>query len=153
MDSKILPLVKQFFAFMGWHAQPYMNQENILHFTYEGDNARWTCFTQIDEKFEQLVFYSLLPYHVPEVNRLATMEFITRVNYGMRIGNFEMDLSDGEVRFKTAIGVSNDRMSEGLIRTMVFTNLRIMDKYVTGINEVVQQAVSPELAFEKITMA
>ncbi|MDJ1171766.1 hypothetical protein PMG71_20260 [Roseofilum sp. BLCC_M154] len=32
-------------------------------------------------------------------------EFLTKANYGMILGDFELDLTDGELRDKTSIGV------------------------------------------------
>jgi len=42
-------------------------------------------------------------------------EFLTRANYGLNIGNFEMDFQDGEIRFKTAIDVE-----EVILRLSIF---------------------------------
>ena len=35
-----------------------------------------------------------------ENSKVNVMEYITRANYGLRNGNFEMDVNDGEVRYK-----------------------------------------------------
>lgn len=40
---------------------------------------------------------------VPEELRPGVAEFITRANYGLIRGNFEMDFNDGELRYKTTI--------------------------------------------------
>ena len=39
----------------------------------------------------------------PEEMRVPMAEFLTRANYGLRIGNFEMDFEDGEVRYKSSV--------------------------------------------------
>lgn len=54
--------------------------------------------------------------NVPEDRRLALAEFLTRANYGLFIGNFEMDWQDGEVRYKTSIDVAGDRLSTALVQ-------------------------------------
>jgi len=43
-------------------------------------------------------------------------KFLTRANYGMMIGNFEMDFTDGEIRYKTSIDVEGDKLSSALIK-------------------------------------
>ena len=43
----------------------------------------------------------MLPTHVREDKRDVVCRYITRANYGLRNGNLEMDLDDGEVRYKT----------------------------------------------------
>ena len=34
-----------------------------------------------------------------EIKRQDIAEYLTRANYGMVMGNFEMDYSDGEIRY------------------------------------------------------
>ncbi len=50
---------------------------------------------------------------------MAVAEFITRANFGIVIGNFEIDFSDGEIRYKTSIDVEGDRPSFALIKRLV----------------------------------
>ncbi|WP_049790798.1 hypothetical protein [Trichormus azollae] len=54
-------------------------------------------------------------------------ECITRANYGMIIGNFELDFNDGEIRYKTSIDAEGERLSFALIKQVVYAN-------VTSIN-------------------
>ncbi len=72
---------------------------------------------------------------------MAIAEFITRANYGLVIGNFELDFSDGELRYKTAIDVEDDNLSFALIKQMVYANVIIMDKYLPGIMAVIEGKV------------
>ena len=52
---------------------------------------------------ETVTCYHVVPIKVPEEQRIAVNEFITRANYGLTIGNFEMDFNDGELRYKTNV--------------------------------------------------
>ena len=119
----------------------------ILRMGFAGDNGKWTCVARAIEDAQQFIFYSLAPVSVPEDKRREMAEFITRANYGMRIGNFEMDFSDGELRYKSSIDVEDDRLSSPLIRHMVYPNVLMMDKYLPGIlgilygNKTARQAV------------
>jgi hypothetical protein len=52
----------------------------------------------------ELTAYCLAPVRVnvsDAKQRLRVMEYLTRANYGLALGNFEMDLADGEIRFKS----------------------------------------------------
>jgi hypothetical protein len=77
-------------------------------------------------------------------------EFITRANYGMRIGNFEMDFSDGELRYKSSIDVEDDRLSSPLVKHMIYPNVLMMDKYLPGIMAIIYAGKSPQQAVEEI---
>jgi hypothetical protein len=58
------------------------------------------------------------------------MEYLTRANYQMTTGTFEMDLSDGQVNCRTA--VPGDGLTADGIRYLVFSNFTIMDRYMPG---------------------
>jgi hypothetical protein len=79
----------------------------------------------------------------------AIAEFLTRANYGMTIGNFELDYTDGEIRYKTSIDVTNDQLSPALIQTLVYINVAMMDEYLPGIQAVIDGA-TPIAAIQAI---
>jgi len=54
-----------------------------------------------------------------------------------------MDLSDGEVRFKTSIDVDGDRFTSALLKQLVDVNLEMMDKYLPGMLAVIDTDTSP----------
>ncbi len=68
----------------------------------------------------------------------------------MIIGNFELDFTDGEIRYKTSIDVEGDRLTSALIRQLVYANVTMMDEYLPGIKAVVEGELSPEDAIAKI---
>lgn len=125
-------------------------EPGILKMGVSGKNGKWVCFAQAREEQEQFVFYSLLPTNVPEPKRQAMSEFLTRANWGLVMGNFEMDLSDGEVRYKTALDVEGDCVSPSLIRNTVLPNVRMMDRYLPGIMGVIYGSMSPEQALQQV---
>ena len=67
-----------------------------------------------------------------------------QLDYGMTIGNFELDYTDGEIRYKTSIDVEGDQLTSALIKNLVYTNVRMMDEYLPGITAVIEAGVSPE---------
>lgn len=116
----------------GWY--PQKNEEkSVYRMVFEGQNGEQRCFAQIRQDLEQLVFYAVAPIKVPEVTRAAVAEFITRANYGMRIGNFELDLTDGEVRYKSSLDFEGSSLDEALIRNVIYPAVQTMDRYIPGI--------------------
>lgn len=61
----------------------------------------------------------------------------------MVLGNFELDFSDGEIRYKTSIDVEGDRLTPALVQNLVYTNVMMMDQYLPGITAVLEQGLSP----------
>ena len=68
----------------------------------------------------------------------------------MIVGNFEMDFSDGEVRFKTVIAVEDGLLTTEMIKRNVYVNLMMMDQYFPGLMSVMYAGVDPAEAVAKI---
>ena len=129
--------VAQFFQQEEWTGIRLENQ-TILQLQFQGKNERWHCYAQTRETEQQFIFYSILPVNIPQKNRHKISEFLARVNYGLFVGNFEMDFSDGEVRYKTSLSVEGSALDLALIRQIVCGNVLIMDKYLPGIQQVLE---------------
>jgi hypothetical protein len=124
--------------------------EPILSMGVSGKNGRWRCYAKSREEQKQFVFYSICETKVPEGRRQALAELLTRANFGMVIGNFEMDFNDGEIRYKTSIDVDGDHLNSTLIKNIVYTNVVMMDRYLPGILSTIQGTTSPKEAIEAI---
>lgn len=137
----ILDAATKFFTEDEW---PFSQLEGkpILRTAFSGKNGNFTCFAQAREDQYRFLFYSVCAVNTPEPRRAAMAEFITRANYGLIIGNFELDLSDGEVRFKTSIDVEGDELTPALIKQMVYANVLTFDKYLPGVMKVMYTDVS-----------
>lgn len=123
--------------------------EGAIVFRYMDDDEReWGCLAIGDDESEQLMFYSVWPEPVPEARRRDVMEFVTRANDGLPVGNFELDLDDGEVRIKTAIDVEGIELTPQLCANVVDANLAVMDRYYDALQQVITGAASPVDAIE-----
>ena len=147
--AEILEAVEKFFTEDEW---PYSQLDGrpTLRTAFKGDSGGWNCYAQAREKQEQFMFYSVCSSNVPKEKRLAMAEFLTRANYGLIIGNFEMDFSDGEVRYKTSIDVEDDRLSVALIKNLVYANVLTMDRYLPGVMSIIYGDVSPAQAIAQM---
>lgn len=147
--EKIFDAMLDFFTKDDW---PFTQLEDrpILRMGFQGNNGSWVCFAQAKEEPQQFLFYSVCAFSVPVEKRLAMAEFLTRANYGMVIGNFELDFNDGEVRYKTSVGVEGDRLSFAVIKQLVYANVFTLDRYLPGIMQVIYTDVTPAAAVEQI---
>lgn len=131
---------------------PYQEIEGrpLIRTAFAGKNGEWACFAQAREDMEQFVFYSIAPIKAPVEKRDAVVEFITRANYGMIIGNFEFDYSDGEIRYKTALDVEGGEATFTMLKNLIYINVRTMDRYLPGLMKVIYSDVSPVEAIREI---
>jgi len=145
----IMGVVLKFLQEDKWNFQQ-IEGKPILRMGFTGNNGSWQCFAQSREEQQQFIFYSILQMNVPADKRPLVADFLTRANYGLILGNFEMDMNDGEVRFKTSIDVQGGQLTTGMVKTMIYVNVLMMDKYLPGIMSVTYGAATPADAIAKI---
>lgn len=151
-NNTILNQLLKFFAEDDWQFTKLQGDAALL-LAFQGENGEWTCYTRAREEQQQFVFYSICPFNASDDNRSAIAEFLTRANYGMTIGNFELDFTDGEIRYKTSIDVEGDRLTTALIKNLVYTNVTMMDTYLPGIRAIIHEGLSPEAAIALVETA
>lgn len=120
---------------------------------YGGKNGIYYCLLQCHARLRTLAFYAHVQCRVPEEKRAAVAEFVTRANYGMWIGNFEFDLRDGEVRYKTSIDLVDGELTTGMLNGVMRTNLSTLDRYLPGLMSVLWNDVAPQDAVGMIEAA
>ena len=111
----LFQVVRQFFVDDDWNFDRVPGQE-VLTLGFSGQNGNWRCAAVISQDDEQVAFYSTLETNVPGDRRQLAAEFLTRANWGLRIGNWEMDWSDGEVRFKTSLDVEGGQLTTTMVK-------------------------------------
>ena len=146
---QILEEMVNFFKQDDWSFYQIKGQP-VLQMGFQGKNGQWTCYARARENEQQFVFYSICPVTVPKAKRRALAEFIARANYGMVIGNFELDFAEGEVAYKTSIDVEGLTLTFPQMKRLVDTNVAMMDQYLPGIKSVIQGDASPEEAIRQI---
>lgn len=148
----IMEQMQTFFDEDEWHITA-MEDRPVLMMGFSGKNGSFQCFAQAREEQHQMVFYSVSSVNAPDTRRAATAEFITRANYGLIIGNFELDYDDGEVRFKTSVDVEGETLSVNLVRHLVYANILTMDRYLPGLLKVFYGNEEPEDVIKEIEEA
>ena len=78
-----------------------------------------------------------MPVNATSDKMAQVAEFITRANRGMRIGNFELDFDDGEVRYKTSLDVEGGDLTSKMIDNLLRANLTTIDRYFAGMMELI----------------
>ncbi len=92
----------------GWYPQRIGDRPSY-RMVFQGQNGDLLCTALIRLEAQHLVIYAYAPIKVLPETRLMAAEYLTRANYGMFIGNFELDFNDGEVRYKNQPSISKMR--------------------------------------------
>lgn len=146
---RLLKTVESFLREDGWDFVRLDNR-SVIKTGYQGEHGSWTCYAQTREEEQQFLFYAVCPIRAPEKKRAAVAEYLTRANYGMVIGNFEMDYADGEIRFKTSIDAEDSELTEAMVRSATYWAVVMMDRYLPGLLKVVGGSIPPAEAIDEI---
>lgn len=134
--ATMLDAIQTFFDGRGWQYEAGP-QGRYVRLGFTGDSGELQAFAQPREPEQQIVFYALCPLRVPPPRRPAVAELITRINWGMVQGNFEMDYADGEVRCKATIDLEGTEPTPALLKPIVIVPLAMMDRYLAALVAVI----------------
>jgi len=143
MKSAIESFV-EFFEKQGW-SYNQASEKPVIHTGFTGDNGRWNCVAVAGPNDEHLMFLSLLPCKAAPKHRAACAELLSRINFGLTLGCFEMDFEDGEIRFRTSVPVVGDVPPE-VVEHLVFSNLYTVDRFFGAIMKVLYADAAPKSA-------
>ncbi len=124
--------------------------DEVVEAEVAGDSGSWTAYFVARQDEHRASVYSQVPWSTPESARNAMAELITRINYGLSIGNFEMDFSDGEIRFKTSIEIPPGTASRDLVENLLSPNFGAMDTYLPALEAVRDGRLDPEAAVRSV---
>jgi Putative bacterial sensory transduction regulator len=114
------------------------------------DNGKYQCLAEVDEKLGSFIFYSICSTNVPSEKRKQMAELLTRINFGLSFGNFELDFEDGEIRFRTSILCESIELTNTMIEKIVTYNVSAMDTNFGIITIFSLGELSIEEAIQKI---
>lgn len=132
-----------------WNYEPH-DDAKIIQTGFSGENANLNSSIIIDEDDDLIQCITKYQTKVPEPFRGMIAEFICRANYGMKIGKFEMDFSDGEVRFHTSSAFLTGVLPDEVIRRVFGTNFIMADKYYPAFMKVLYGGYTPQDAIEEV---
>jgi len=74
-----------------------------VHTRFEGNSGQHRAVLTYDADVERILLYGVMYDATDASARTRLQELVTRINYGLAVGVFEMDLDDGEVRYRVSI--------------------------------------------------
>jgi hypothetical protein len=142
MDSAIAAVI-EFFKARSWD---YKQDDHcpVVYTVANSENGPLRCFASAGNDNEHLVFISLFPALAPPKKIAACAEVLTRINYDLLHGCFEMDFEDGEIRFRTSIAALDLPIAPKHVEHLISSNLLTMDRYIEPIMRVLYTSEPPE---------
>lgn len=99
---------------------------------------------------ERFIFLFTFRDRAAPKQRPEVAEFITRANFDMAIGNFELSYETGEVRFKSSVDFSHVGLSELLARNAILCAVDVVEAYGNQLAEVARGEKKGRAAVEEV---
>jgi hypothetical protein len=132
--GELLESVARFFEDDGWAYSRLGN--DMLRAPCTGEHGEWICYARALEDPPALIVYSSCPFAIPEDRRLEMAELLCRANWGLMLGAFEMDLADGELRYRTGQAMPEGGFAPAHLGKVIYENVLAMDRYLPAIEAV-----------------
>lgn len=118
---------------------------------YMGLRGPLNCYAHVHRNPDALVFYVTTQHQCPDATRLAVAEFMALANYDLALGSFEIDLEDGEMRFKSGAPLPDGAVTLPLLDALARSAVQAMDMHLPGLLGVAHGACTPQQGMAMLT--
>ena len=133
---------------IGWEAQALPAQNLIvLGVVIRSDLEKIGMLLEFSE--EDYLVYGVAPV-TAAADSCEMLRYLTMANYGMKDGNFEMDLQNGEIRFKTYVRFGGEEVlsEETILRSLLLPPM-MFERYGDGIAALAEGRSDAETELQK----
>jgi hypothetical protein len=108
------------------------------------------CRLRISQDERMLRCLISFPIYVPDYQRLAMAEALCRINFPLYSGAMEMDMHDGELRFRNGLPILDSVPTQEQLDWLIFWSWGFARRYSMALLEVAVGACDPEVAVAKV---
>ncbi len=141
--EKVIVQIKSFLDNMAWK-YTYDEEERIFKFGIRMQNALGDLKIIIVLRKKNYSTYIALNNKADAESFSRVSEFINRINYGLLNGNFEMDYSDGEIRYKSFVDISGSSVSDEVVANSIIVPVFMVKRYGEELLRVILGELTPE---------
>lgn len=116
-----------------WHYE-YMAEKQLIKMGISLKSKIKSGTIFIDFKEDCYLVYLYAPISGDKDNLDELTKYLTMANYGLFNGNFELDVNDGEIRYKTYVNCDElETLPDQIIKDSIYVGCVMMDRYGDGI--------------------
>jgi hypothetical protein len=120
-------------------------EEQRVTLRMSGKNANFRFCARITHDGDYLQVTAYYPFFVREEKlRLSVAELLTRANYNMPLGKFEMDMKDGEVLFHLTHLIEGSTLPSEVVERHFMTAFFTIDRYFPALMQHIHAGYTPE---------
>ena len=150
-SKSIADSIREFLENDGWRFS-FDDDKGTFHFGLNLSGSLKKTNYLINVKEDRYLVYAISPIGAAEDDdaMMANMaEFICRANYGLIDGNFELDVRDGEIRFKSFVNCDGVMPSTEIIKESIYCPAAMFERYSMGITGIIFGGLNAKEAIDK----
>ena len=117
-------------------------------FVIPTSTATYSIAAQVESDSVQFRFQ--FPIRIPAGSRSDVCQAITRANFGLKMGSFQLDLEDGELVFNVFNLLVNERLPDEIAERIIGTSLSMIGRYGHAFLAVVYGNEDPKQAIKHV---
>lgn len=126
------------------------SESSSIFAEFRGEVGTYRIIAVVDPEGDLFQVFGYAPVRIPSGARPAIAETIVRANYGLKVGKFEMDWNDGELRFQAAQILSEGQLDDEVIGRLMGTTMAMLDMYLPAVMSVIYGNELPEDAVRHV---
>lgn len=143
-------VVREVLHGIGWNPVE-TEYEGVLKIDFSSDQIPISeALAEVRLDYERFIYYLNFADRAEPKWRGATMEFVTRANFDMITGNFELNLDSGLVRFKSSIDFTSSELSGRLVRNVITSAMDVVEHYAEALVSVLEGRKAVEVALRSV---
>ena len=91
----------------------------------------------------------LIPVFTPEYRRPAMAQALSKANFALPAGCFQMDGSDGELWFRSSMPICDGNPTDEQLRSLILAAWNTTGRYTTALVEVAFTEIDPDVAIAR----
>ena len=138
-SPQIAAEVNSFLEGDDWHFS-FDEDRGIFRFNLSIKGRMKSISYIVDIKDDAYIVYAISPISgdQDDAEMMAQLaEFITRANYGLKNGCFEMDFNDGEIRYRIFVDCEDQLPTNQIIKNSIYVTAATFSRYSEGILDIV----------------
>ena len=128
----LIETIEQVLVEDDWHYERDDDRDVVMTGVKCRNTSLRMAFDAKEDK-QIVLLYGLIDGRVPESRLAEAAEFISRANFGLLVGNFEMDWADGEIRFKVSVDVEGGELTPTMVRNMTNYCVVTVNRYYPSL--------------------
>ena len=131
--ERLIQRTKEYLDSQGWRYNALGNDGDAFEMHMNIKCKLKSCRVIILVSESEIQSLAVSPISADENARANVVEFITRANYGLKIGKFEFDYRDGEVRYQSCLPCREGLPSLRDVERVVDMPIMMLQRYGDGL--------------------